>query len=52
MCGNPGASDAYYCYECTALERDRDGCPKVLNLGSSRSDLFYEKKKVKQQQGF
>lgn len=43
-------SDAYYCYECTVLEKDRDGCPKIVNLGSSRSDLWYEKKKTRQQQ--
>ncbi|UZP43901.1 hypothetical protein NXS19_011713 [Fusarium pseudograminearum] len=23
---------------------DRDGCPKIINLGSSRTDLFYQKK--------
>ena len=28
--------------ECTRLEKDRDGCPKVINLGSSRTDLFFE----------
>ncbi|CDO51852.1 hypothetical protein DV451_003042 [Geotrichum candidum] len=41
---------AYYCYECTVLGRDREGCPKIINLGSSRSDLWYEKKKARQQQ--
>ncbi|VVT51152.1 uncharacterized protein SAPINGB_P003001 [Magnusiomyces paraingens] len=50
LCGGQGTSDAYYCYECTMLEHDRDGCPKVVNLGSSRSDLWYEKKKAKMQQ--
>ncbi|XP_050374720.1 PHD finger-like domain-containing protein 5A [Argentina anserina] len=25
-------SDAYYCKECTQLEKDRDGCPKIVNL--------------------
>ena len=75
-------SDAYYCKECTILEKDvrgggeacfrssaplplcpsapllllllslsvqrtlqRDGCPKIVNLGSSKVDLFYERKK-------
>jgi hypothetical protein len=38
-------SDAYYCKECTVLEKDRDGCPKIVNLGSARTDLFYERKK-------
>jgi hypothetical protein len=23
----------------------RDGCPKIVNLGSSRTDMFYERKK-------
>ncbi len=86
ICGNPGVSDAYYCKECTLLEKDvsgalfafgdvgswpslvvwwqralcstdwrvsravrpplqRDGCPKIINLGSAKTDLFYERKK-------
>ena len=24
------------------MEKDRDGCPKIINLGSSRTDLFYQ----------
>jgi PHD finger-like domain-containing protein 5A len=23
----------------------RDGCPKIVNLGSSKTDMFYERKK-------
>eukprot|EP01125_Pyxidicula_operculata_P000917 TRINITY_DN10806_c0_g1_i1.p1 TRINITY_DN10806_c0_g1~~TRINITY_DN10806_c0_g1_i1.p1 ORF type:complete len:111 (+),score=0.96 TRINITY_DN10806_c0_g1_i1:36-368(+) len=45
ICGGPGISDAYYCKECTVQEKDRDGCPKIVNLGSSKTDLFYERKK-------
>ncbi|PWN90075.1 putative Pre-mRNA splicing factor ini1 [Acaromyces ingoldii] len=45
ICGNSGISDAYYCAECTRLEKDRDGCPKVVNLGASRTDLYYLRKK-------
>eukprot|EP00906_Rhabdomonas_costata_P015496 RCo022271 len=45
ICGQPGISDAYYCRECTLLEKDRDGCPKIINLGSARTDLYYERKK-------
>ncbi|XP_032123012.1 PHD finger-like domain-containing protein 5A isoform X1 [Sapajus apella] len=45
ICGGPGVSDAYYCKECTIQEKDRDGCPKIVNLGSSKTDLFYERKK-------
>uniref|UniRef100_A0A060T2R9 ARAD1A10692p n=1 Tax=Blastobotrys adeninivorans TaxID=409370 RepID=A0A060T2R9_BLAAD len=48
VCGAPGISDAYYCYECTRQEKDRDGCPKVINLGSSRTDMWYERKKNRQ----
>ena len=40
-----GISDAYYCKECTITEKDRDGCPKIVNLGSAKTDLFYERKK-------
>jgi PHD finger-like domain-containing protein 5A len=31
--------------ECQITEKDRDGCPKIVNLGSARTDLFYERKK-------
>lgn len=27
------------------LEKDRDGCPKIVNLGSARTDWAYERKK-------
>lgn len=43
-----GISDAYYCAACTRLEKDRDGCPKIVNLGASRTDMFYERKKANQ----
>lgn len=45
ICGGAGVSDAYYCKECSIQEKDRDGCPKIVNLGSSKTDLFYERKK-------
>jgi PHD finger-like domain-containing protein 5A len=45
ICSNPGVTDAYYCRECVQLEKDRDGCPKVVNLGSTKTDMFYERKK-------
>lgn len=45
ICGGVGVADAYYCKECTMLEKDRDGCPKIVNIGTSKTDLFYEKKK-------
>lgn len=46
VCGGEGISDAFYCFECTRLEKDRDGCPKIINLGSSRTDVSEEKKKL------
>ena len=27
------------------ITMQRDGCPKIVNLGSAKTDLFYEKKK-------
>ena len=44
-------TDAYYCRECVKLGKDRDGCPKVVNLGSTKTDLFYERKKVRMDEG-
>eukprot|EP00965_Chrysotila_dentata_P241438 6204289-Pleurochrysis_carterae.AAC.2 len=29
----------------SASPPQRDGCPKIVNLGSSKTDLFYERKK-------
>ncbi|CAH7668559.1 PHF5-like protein [Phakopsora pachyrhizi] len=46
ICGSPGISA-----ECTRLEKDRDGCPKIVNLGASRTDLFYERKRLGFQKG-
>jgi len=51
ICGGRGISDAYYCKECTILEKDRDGCPKIVNLGAAKTDLFYERKKYQQKTG-
>ncbi|AWU76781.1 uncharacterized protein C5L36_0C07010 [Pichia kudriavzevii] len=51
ICGynaKPGEQmhEAYYCSQCCLLERDRDGCPKILNVGIARSDRFFQKKSV------
>ena len=43
-CGGPGISDAIIA-ENAQMEKDRDGCPKIVNLGSSKTDLFYERKR-------
>jgi PHD finger-like domain-containing protein 5A len=45
ICNGAGVADAYYCRQCTALEKDRDGCPKIVNLSSARLDMIYERKK-------
>ena len=45
VCGGVGVTDAYYCRECVQQEKDRDGCPKIVNLGATKTDLFYERKK-------
>ncbi len=46
ICGGTGSSDAYYCKECTQCEKDRDGCPKIINIGQQRLDRIYESKRV------
>lgn len=46
ICGSAAISDAYYCTECTRLEKDRDGCPRIVNMGAARVDAFYERKKI------
>ncbi len=42
FCGGIGVADAYYCRECCQMERDRYGCPKIVNLGATKMDLFSE----------
>ena len=44
FCGSTGVTDAYYCSECCLLERDRDGCPTILNLGDSKKDYHFDSK--------
>jgi PHD finger-like domain-containing protein 5A len=44
ICQGYGVADAYYCKECSLQERDRDGCPKIVNLGSARTDMYYNKR--------
>ena len=45
ICSNPGVTDAYYCRECYQLEKCNEGCPKIINLGATKTDLIYERKK-------
>jgi PHD finger-like domain-containing protein 5A len=48
VCGGNGVADAYYCKECTSLEKDREGCPKIVNVSTSRIDLHYDRKRYGQ----
>lgn len=37
MCASRRVTDvAYYCQYCVALEKDRDGCPHVINMSRQR----------------
>ena len=45
ICGHPGSCDAFYCWECAILEKDREGCPKAINISSARMDYLYERKR-------
>eukprot|EP00762_Andalucia_godoyi_P005461 ANDGO_08467.mRNA.1 PHD finger-like domain-containing protein 5A len=45
ICGGPGTADAFYCRSCAALEKDRDGCPRIINVGAAKADMFYERRK-------
>lgn len=52
-----GVSKYIYSYitlliECTILEKDRDGCVKIVNLGSSKLDLAYQKRQAGQRSNF
>ena len=44
VCGGTGESEAFYCRECCQLGKDRDGCPRVLNLGTSRADNYFHQR--------
>ncbi|KAK6464062.1 PHF5-like protein [Scheffersomyces coipomensis] len=44
--GSNGGVDAYYCLECVRMEKHREGCPRILNLGSLKSDYMFNKKKL------
>ena len=46
ICGSVGVTDAYYCRECVLMGKDREGCPKILNLGSTKMDSIYKHRMV------
>lgn len=41
----PPAKSNEYLICILSFQLQRDGCPKIVNLGSSKTDLFYERKK-------
>jgi PHD finger-like domain-containing protein 5A len=45
VCGGRGVNKAYFCKDCVALEKDREGCVKIINLGASRVDSHYAEKR-------
>lgn len=51
VCGNglgvnsQYGSVAYYCLECVQMEKDREGCPRITNVGSSKSDMIAKKRR-------
>lgn len=48
ICNNPKAQNvAYYCWECCQLERNKDGCPQILNVGSTTIDRHFDPSKKK-----
>ncbi|CCF59479.1 hypothetical protein KAFR_0H00700 [Kazachstania africana CBS 2517] len=41
-CGsNLAHHEAFYCFECCKLEKDKDGCPRIINVGSNTVDKHF-----------
>ena len=52
ICNYPDAEhQAYYCHECVLMEKDRDGCPRVVNIGAAKLDFLYEKQRLRATSG-
>ncbi|KAL3233815.1 hypothetical protein RNJ44_03855 [Nakaseomyces bracarensis] len=46
ICGAPNSRiQAYYCWECSKLGKDRVGCPRVINVGTNKIDRYFGSKK-------
>lgn len=49
LCGSGLGTDgelgvpAYYCLECVRCEKDREGCPRIVNVGLSRAALSIQR---------
>ena len=52
ICGAKGIADAYYCKECVLMEKDRENCPRVVNVAEARKDKFYNSKSDKKFKSF
>lgn len=50
VCNSKAELEAQFCYNCCLLERDREGCPKIVNMGMSRKDKFFRKMNIKQKE--
>ncbi|CCH61867.1 hypothetical protein TBLA_0F03290 [Henningerozyma blattae CBS 6284] len=47
ICGNPnGIVTAHFCAECCRAERNRDGCPRVLNVGNNRLEHHFDSRQT------
>lgn len=44
ICASNASNEAYYCKSCVTLEKDREGCPKIINLGMAKKDYIFDKK--------
>merc|ERR1739845_262122 len=51
ICGGAGISDAFYCKECCQCEKDRDGCPKIVNLGNAKQTCSMTARSMASKQG-
>lgn len=42
ICNYPGNTPAYYCRECCRLEKDRDGCPKIVDISIAKINQIFQ----------
>jgi hypothetical protein len=42
ICNSEANQIAKYCRNCVLLEKDWDGCPKIVNMGISRKDWYFK----------
>lgn len=38
--------DAQFCQSCVTLQRDREGCPRIVNFTAAHRDQFYNRQTV------